>query len=229
MQIVAYLQTVDALSGAHGGLDIETLDLLPVLGEEGDEEVNGGVNVGLDLLLGHGDVGNGNTHAEGLLGLELELDSAADLIDLGLDSVTGVDTGGELAGLVETRSENTGNETDDGGGSKEGIVAVSEILDLLLVLVEELELILGHGVKTASLGLGVVDIVTEDADAELGAGDVGEDDRAGEALVLGGVVGLERDLELNGLHELALVLLGIVEDGLDAVLDVLAGKLAVLE
>eukprot|EP00964_Phaeocystis_antarctica_P054143 scaffold31810_cov36-Phaeocystis_antarctica.AAC.1 len=44
--------------------------------------------------------------------------------------------------------------------------------------------------------------VAEDADAELGAGDVRQLDGAGETLVLLGIVVLEADLQLDRLHEL---------------------------
>jgi hypothetical protein len=64
--------------------------------------------------------------------------------------------------------------------------------------------------------LGTVDIVlvTENADGHVGARDTGKLDGAGETLVTLGVVVLEADLELDGLEEVALLLLvGVLDCG----------------
>ena len=47
-------------------------------------------------------------------------------------------------------------------------------------------------------------LVTEDADLELGARDVGEEEGAAETLVTLGIVVLQGDLKINGLDEVAL-------------------------
>ena len=70
--------------------------------------------------------------------------------------------------------------------------------------------------------------VSENADGELGAGDVGELDAAGETLVLLGIVVLEADLELDSLSELLLVLLGVLEEAVDGLKENFAGNLAAL-
>ena len=57
---------------AHGGLEVERLDVLPVLLEEGDQEVDGQHGVGEDLLSAHLYVANCTPHAENLLELELD-------------------------------------------------------------------------------------------------------------------------------------------------------------
>ena len=62
----------DPVGLAHGGLDVEALDVLPVLLEQGDQEVDRVVDVGADLLLRHGHVGDGHAHAQHLLQLELD-------------------------------------------------------------------------------------------------------------------------------------------------------------
>lgn len=65
----------------------------------------------------------------------------------------------------------------------------------------------------------------EDSGALLGG--VGEDNRAGKALVAGGIVVLEADLELDGLSELALLGdLGVLKDSVDGLLQTLLVKLA---
>jgi len=71
---------VEADGLAHGGLDVERLDVLPVLLEQGDEEVDAEHDVSEDLVVVHVDVADGNTQAENLL--ELELDSRLDIRQL---------------------------------------------------------------------------------------------------------------------------------------------------
>jgi hypothetical protein len=206
---------------------VDTLDLLPVLGEEGDEVVDSEDNVGLDLVDGHIDVGDGNTKAERLLGLHLELDGGLGLLDLLGNILGGVEDRRELTGLVKTRTEETGDLTNEGGRSKEGVVLVGKGLDLLLVLVQELKIILSHGLETGSASSLNVDLVTDDANRELVAGDGGEDDGTGETLLFVGVVVLEAELKLNGLGEVALLGLGGIKNGLDGILKVIARNLAV--
>ena len=195
----------------------------------------------------------GDTEAEHLL--ELELDGGADLLHLGGEVVTVVDDGGELADLVEGGTKNTGDLLDKALRGEESIVllgckgdkegtcespepavktskkrgeARTEVLDKLLVLVELLKVIHGHELETGLLGLIAVESVSENADGELGAGDVGELDAAGETLVLLGIVVLEADLELDSLSELLLVLLGVLEEAVDGLKENFAGNLAAL-
>jgi hypothetical protein len=71
--------------------------------------------------------------------------------------------------------------------------------------------------------------VAEHAELELGARDRGQGDRAVETLVLLGIVLLEADLQLDGLGELAGLVLGALKDLLDAVAEGVGGELAVGE
>ncbi len=145
---------------AHRRLDVQRLDVLPVLLEQGDEEVDACVrggnvssrflyhtetpkgierkrtqhDVAKNLVVGHLDVADGDTQAENLL--KLELDRRADLVQLVAEVLSVRDGGGELARLGETGAEQTGDLLDEGLGGKESVVALSELLDELLVLVE---------------------------------------------------------------------------------------------
>ena len=87
---------VDALGGRHGSLDGQATDVLPALLQQRDEVVDGQHDVGDQLLVGHADVADGDTHAQNLL--ELELDSRLDLVDLAGEVVGVRDGCGELAG-----------------------------------------------------------------------------------------------------------------------------------
>lgn len=65
--------------------------------------------------------------------------------------------------LGQTGTKETGNLLDQSLGSKEGIVLASKLLDELLVLVELLQVIGGHGIDTVVLGTVEIVLVTENA------------------------------------------------------------------
>ncbi len=112
----------------------------------------------------------------------------------------------EASNLVETRAQDTGDLLDDGVGGNEGSVLLGELLDELLVLVQLLQVINGHGVN---LGLGsIINVlsITEHADVHARAGGVGKANGATETLVALRIVLLETDLKFDGLNELPLLL-----------------------
>merc|ERR1712054_41138 len=207
---------IDAVRLAHGGLDVQSLDVLPVLLEEGHKEVDRNHDVGVHLVVRHLDVRSGDTEGQHLL--ELELDSGTDAVNLLDDVLTVLEQGRELTELVHGRSKQTGDLLKDGLGSKEEAVLAGKLLDLLLVLVEGLEGLNVHA-RDAS-GLGGLDVlgITKDAARETRAGHVGQLDRTSETLVLLRVIVLQHNLELDGLAELALLGRGLIEDGLDGFL-----------
>lgn len=173
----------EALRLAHGGLDVERANVLPLLLEERDEEVDRKHGVLHDLVLLHVDVADGDTEAENLL--ELELDGRANLVDLA-GKVLGVRDGrGELAGLGETGTEETGDLLDEGLRGKESVVLGGELLDELLVLVELLKVLNSHEGELLVELLGTVNVhgVGENAELHAGTGNVGELDGTRETLV----------------------------------------------
>ena len=97
------MSLVKPLDLAHGGLDVEGLDVLPVLLQQGHQEVHGQVDVLSQLLLCHLNVSNGNVKAENLL--HLELDGGLHVIHLLLEVIGVSDHGGELSRLVNTLVE----------------------------------------------------------------------------------------------------------------------------
>lgn len=147
------------MGGRHGSLDDKTANVLPALLEEGDEVVDSEHQVGNKGLLLHLDVTNGNTEAQNLL--ELELDGGLDVGDLGGHVLSVGDGGRELSGLRETGTEETRNLLDQTLGSKEGIVLASKLLDELLVLVELLEIVNGHGIDAVVLSTVKIVLVTK--------------------------------------------------------------------
>lgn len=162
----------ESLRLAHGGLEVERLNVLPLLLEEGDEEVDGQHGVGHNLVLVHVDVTDGDSETEDLL--KLELDGALDLGDLLAEVVRVGDGGGELTGLGETGAEQTGDLLDQGLGSEESIVLLGELLDELLVLVELLQILDSHVLELNLLGLIDVGSIGKNAYGHSGSGNVGE-------------------------------------------------------
>jgi hypothetical protein len=63
--------------------------------------------------------------------------------------------------LGQTGTQETGDLLDQSLGSKEGIVLASKLLDELLVLVELLEVVNGHGIDTVVLGTVEIVLVTK--------------------------------------------------------------------
>ncbi len=114
-------------------------------------------------------------------------------------------TNARAADLVETRAQDTGDLLDDAVGGNEGSVLLGELLDQLLVLVELLQVVDGHGIH---LGLGsIINVlgVTEHADVHAGAGGVRQANGTAETLVALRVVLLETNLKLDSLDKLPLL------------------------
>ena len=196
------LHLVDTGRGAHGSLNVEGLDILPVLLEEGDEEVDAQHGVGNELIISHFNVTNGDTQAQDLL--ELELDGSLGFFNLGRQIVGVGNGGGELTGLVQTRTQKTGDLLDDDIGSEEEIVGSSKLLNFLLTLVQLLQVFSRTEINTQLLGLIAVNFITQNANLQTGTRSGGETDGTGETLVVLNVVVLQTDLEFNGFGEVAL-------------------------
>jgi len=114
---------VDALRLAHGCLDVRRLQVLPVLLQEGDQEVECHHGVVADLVLVHLSVSDASTEAQNLL--QLELDGGLELKNL-LGEVIGLGDGSwELTSTVHVGSDQTGDGLDDRLGAEEGIVLVA--------------------------------------------------------------------------------------------------------
>jgi hypothetical protein len=135
-------------------------NVLPSLLQQRDEVVDGQHDVSDQLVLGHANVSDGNTETENLL--ELELDGALDVGDLGGEVLSVGDGGGELSSLGKTGSQKTGDLLDQLLGSDESIVLAGELLDQLLVLVELLQVLDGHELESVVLSTVNVVLVSED-------------------------------------------------------------------
>jgi hypothetical protein len=208
------MNLVDTDRSTHRSLDVERLDVLPALLEKGDEEVDATLDVSLDLLLSEADVGNGNTKAEGLLHLELDL--RLELKNLSGKIISVLDDSRELTGTVESRTVQLGNLTKNSLRSKEAVVLLAELLHGLLVTADGLKTVNTQAGKTELLGLIKVDLITKDANLDVLLARIGQTDNTAETLILLDIPVLETNLELDGLNEVTLATLS--HDGVDSVL-----------
>jgi len=190
---------------------VQGLDVLPVLLEQGNEEVDAQHDVSENLVVVHLDMANSNTQAQNLL--KLELDGRAHLSQL-VREVLGVRDGGrELSSLGETGTKETRDLLDESFGGKESIILLSELLDELLVLVELLQIVNRHVLKVDLLGTIDVSSISENANGHARAGNVREFDGSRETLISLGVVVFEANLELDSLYKVAAFLaIGISQE-----------------
>jgi len=176
----------------HGTLDVNGFQVLPSLLQQSNQKVNSQLNVDHQLILGQIDISDGDTHAKNLF--QLELDLRLHVSDLGSHIIGMEDKGRELSGLVQTRTEQTGNLLNDRFRSEEGVVFLGHLLDDLLVLVDGLEGIDVHVINTDLFGFITVLLITENTDLEGWLGGVWELNTSTETFILLRIVVLETDL-----------------------------------
>lgn len=92
---------------AHGGLNVDGLNVVPALLEERGQEVETHEDVLSEFFLSHGLVTDGDVHASGLL--KLELNAGSGIINLGLEVVVVGDNLWEHTDSVENGSEDGGD------------------------------------------------------------------------------------------------------------------------
>ena len=102
----------------------------------------------------------------------MELDGALQLLNLSWDAVAVVEWRRELAGLVETTTENLLQLLDNGVGGEEGVVRVGQLLNLLVLFVQLLEVLKSHAWDVVGLGLVAVLLISQHANSELWLRDV---------------------------------------------------------
>ena len=94
------MSLVQPLDRAHGGLDVETLHVLPVLLQQRHQEVHGQVDILHELLLAHLHIAHGDAETENLL--HLELDGGLEIQGLLLQVVIVSDESRELSSLEKS-------------------------------------------------------------------------------------------------------------------------------
>jgi len=161
---------IQSLDRSHSGLDVEALDVLPMLLQQRNQEIHGQVNILDQFLLRHANIANGNTQTQDLL--HLELDGRLQVKCLLLQVVAVGDQGGELSCLVQSWTQQSWDLLDQGIGGQEGIIGSCQFLDLLFILVQLLEVISRHGVHTNGLGLINMLLISQQTHLVLELGDV---------------------------------------------------------
>lgn len=109
----------------------------------------------------------------------------------------------------------TYDSLDDRVTGEEGVVLLRELLNWLLLLVELLQRVNIVLVHAQLLSLGDVDSVSKNCDLHVRPWAMRELHGTSETLVLLGVIVFETNLELDRFLEVALLLLGLRQDGLD--------------
>jgi hypothetical protein len=202
------LHLEQAVRLTHGRLQVQRLDVLPVLLQQRNEEVDRQHDVGNQLIFSHGDMTDSNTKTENLL--QLELDGGTEFVGLIGQGIVVRDGSRELTDLVKTRTQETGNLLNQSLRGKESIILLGKLLDELLVLVELLEIVNRLEFHTSALGLITVESITKNTNSHVRTGNVGELDGTRETLITLRIVVLQTDLEFNGFSELTLLLLGSI-------------------
>ena len=177
---------VDPVRLAHARLNVDRSDVLPSLLEQGNEIVDGHVDVVSELFSVELESSHGAAETDALL--QLELDGVLQLLNLGHDLLSFVHGDGELAHLDQHVSEQLVNLLDDDVRTQEHIVLLGPLSDLGLFLIEGLETLDVDKVEASILGLLIVHGATKHANLEGRIDLVGQLDGSVELLVLFEVV-----------------------------------------
>lgn len=127
-------------------------------------------------------VTDGNSKTDGFL--HLELDVAFSLVDFLFHTFTVSKKGWEFASLVETRTKETRNLSDDRFRGQEGVITLCQFFNEFLILVKTLQILNIFAINAQFGGFINVLLVSKNADLELGFDVIGEFDLTTETFVL---------------------------------------------
>merc|ERR1719150_563816 len=108
---------------SHGGLDVEGPDVLPLFLQQGNQEIDG-----------HVDITDGNGQAQNFF--HLEFDGLFHFFDFSDHIVSLSQNTWKLTGFVQTWSQQSWNLSDQSVGSQESVVFFGKFFDEFFVLVE---------------------------------------------------------------------------------------------
>merc|ERR1711930_14138 len=204
---------------SHGGFDVEGPDVLPLFLQQGNQEIDGHVDVLDQLIVVHVDITDGDGQAQNFF----------HLFDFGNHIVSLGQNGWKLTGLVQTWSQQSRNLSDQSIGSQESVVFFGELFNQFFVLVEFFQVIDGHVWDVEFGGFINMGLVTEDANGEFWSGGVWELDGTGESLVLLWIVVFEHDLKLNGFGEFSVFVLAGLDHFGDLLVELISVDLDIFE
>jgi len=153
---------VNSMGFSHSSLDIKGFDVLPILLEEGNEEVDGHGDIDNQLIFGMSNVSNGNSDAKDFL--QLKLHRAFHIRHFRFHILVGSEKGWEFASFVQTWSQDSRNLTKNRLACQKSIVFLGKFLDEFFVLVEFLEGLNVFEFDTDLGGLVIVDLVSKNAE-----------------------------------------------------------------
>lgn len=176
---------------------------MPVLLQQGNQEVDSHQNLVDQDILFHFDVTNGNSQTQDLF--QLELNGGSNVSDLLVQVIVVGDWGWELTSLGQLRTQESWDLLDQDFRSDEGRVLLSQLFDQLLVLVQLLQIFDGHSVDTTGLGSVDIESITEDTDGQVWSWADWQLQSTRETLVSLWVVVLQTDLQFDGFQEVSLL------------------------
>ena len=171
---------------SHGGFDVERPDVLPLFLQQGNQEIDGHVDVLDQLIVVHLDITYGNSQTKDFL--HLEFDGSFHLFDFANHIVSLSQDTWKLTGFVQTWSQQSWNLSDQCIGGQESIVLLGKFLDKLLILVEFFQIFNRHVWNSVFGGFIDVSLVTKNANGEFWSGGVRKFDGTGESLVFLGII-----------------------------------------
>ena len=175
-------------------------NVLPSFLGQRNQEVGGHIHILTDVILRHGNSGDGGTHAQDLL--QLEADSLSQFLDLVGGGFTFSHHDGELTDLDESVTQQFGDLFHQGFGSDQHVIRLGPFLDEFLVFVELFKTVFINAGDSVLLGSHAMSSGTENGDTEAGLGGLREFDGTNETFIFFGVVVAETNLEFDGLDEL---------------------------
>jgi hypothetical protein len=207
----------------HGGLNVDGLEVVPLLLKEGGEEVEGHDNVLSESIIIHGLVTGGDVEAGNLL--KLPLDGSLDIINFLTNWLVVSNWLREHTNSVKNWTKDDWDLLDKSISGEEEGVFLSPLLDLLLILVEFLE---GIKVGDGNIDFGGFDLIGvlligNNANLKVWSWDVWESDGSNETLIFLWIVILKGNLKFDSLGELSG--LGFLSHFLDAFKDKDVGDL----
>mmetsp|Transcript_100891 Transcript_100891/g.314523 ORF Transcript_100891/g.314523 Transcript_100891/m.314523 type:complete len:234 (+) Transcript_100891:151-852(+) len=203
---------------------METLDVVPILLQQGDKEIDGHQQITPQLFGAHADIPYRGTKAKDLLQLPFHL--TLRFSHLCSQVVRRMDNAGKLAGPARARTKDTRYLRNQGLRCQKAVVRFLESPHELLVPVQLLEIVHAPEWDACTLRLLAMDRVPDDADGQARARCERKGDSAAEAPVARNIVVPEPNLQVHGLEEPPRLGPRALQDRGDAAIEVRHAELA---
>jgi hypothetical protein len=194
-------EELDGLTHSH--LDVDGLEVVPLLLEEGSKEVKSHNDVLSEFIVSHELVTGGNIEAGNLL--ELPLDGSLNIVKFLLDWLVVSHWLREHTNSVKNWTKDDWDFLNKGISSKEEGVFLGPLFDLLLILVEFLEVIKGGNINFEVGGFDFIRVllIGNNANLKVWSWDIWKSDGSNKSLILLWIIILKGNLKFNSLLELS--------------------------